>query len=1642
LRVRMANTFPVAVDTSVIAHIGDAVGPDATDEHLVTLQANEARWENFFVDAPTVVDVTRVHFGAIIDPLGILTGTDAALCVQFNNGSGVMGSLPIQQTRALRVVYQRIYHLIDQGDDPFILTNDEAVAEAAAADNRIRGFFPTADYAGVVDPIALLNPAFPVQDFAFGPWTEILALSEAAALDGLDRVVGLVPEGWVDERGWVLLPEGRNGVSNDKVAPHFVYAEAGRNGSVPTHELGHTFGLSDEPCDLHGLEALQPWLCEDEYNEEVFPNGPFTGKGFDVPNRQEVPVNPDDEVPCFMGSARRGPVWISNTDFESLVGRMAPGADPRVLVVSGVVTAAGGGELLAAIGRPEGVPDRLSRHGSPLALVVRDTNGAALGEYGILTDITGSDGNDRNHNGVFDANEIDGDLDGNGIPDSFAIPHSFNGKDRAEFSLRIPWPAGGTSVALIGPNGAVIDSLEVAEAPLALELLEPVGEVELTPGDLLPIRWRRPGAGGAAADAQGVSIAISYDGGHTFLPRAHRVQGNVFVLDARSLATPVMVKVQVLALQNGMAGSATSAPDSDQDGCPDPIDPAPVVRNTLDTDRDGVPDVCDRCPRVPDRLQTDADHDGQGDACDADYNNDGQVNNDDFTQGFVPCVGADVVARPECFDKDRNRDGTVTPDDFCFGNPCDDGNPCNGTETCSTQTGCLPGIPVCSPTPTRTPTPSPTPVPTGMQMRFACLPAVADAYVSESDPNANYGDSVWLAVGDSDAEFLLRQRSLVKFDLAAAGLPADATIVDARFEAYLGGADGEANATIDLYDVNPDWTENVVTWNNRPLITTQIATANVGLLVNQYVGWESEDLTALVDGWSQHTTPNRGFMLRHRYENGAYTGRTFRSRETNSDPRLIVTYTTQHPGVSDVPCPDASSDSQPPSLRASHAPAAVTTRLALTITAVADDASGIQSVDIYFDGSRAQSCGFAGARHVQCAYETIPTAGLHRYYTLAYDMAGNGSSTPAVQVRATVDGQAPRVTVTHSPRNPAAGEAIHFTVTAEDDAGLQTVRLRYAGAERVWLPEGDTMINEELEWTPPAGTWRATYSASARDEEDFSAFTPQKTVLIGNDGADRDNDGLSDAMEERLCTDPDNPDSDHDALLDGWELLGQPFSDGTVLDLPGMGAGPCRRDLFLELDWENGYAPPADAVQMLVNAYGDHGIRLHVDTGQWGDGGDAFPVGLYEDVRQAREPNSDAHRLWTFHYAFVRNRDPGGTSGHCCSTNLNIKVGPNPSAFEAAKEIMHELGHSAGLGHGGRTEAATQLRDGNFIYYSGAWDSSNFTPNHRGSMNYGYYAEIYWDPANLTWVKFTGYSQAALPTLDERHLDERPTSAFAEALPAYPAPPGLVPVVFYSCLDPDDDIAYTMASDGTQTLARKRSGSGWQTADLPAHAPGIDWNCDGQIAADVAANINGDGAKTWRPTDWPDPAQTFVGREDWSLIPWMNNCPGDDYYSAAYLALADNPPCPGGNGGSASDGNEPHTDPTDDLDVNDLPAEACDGMDNNGDTRTDEGCPDRDGDQIVDAIDNCPDVPNADQADLDHNHTGDVCEEQKPLALACTGDCNKGGTVSIDELVRGVNIALDIQSFGQCAPFDVDGNGGVTIDELLQGVNNALQGCS
>lgn len=64
-----------------------------------------------------------------------------------------------------------------------------------------------------------------------------------------------------------------------------------------------------------------------------------------------------------------------------------------------------------------------------------------------------------------------------------------------------------------------------------------------------------------------------------------------------------------------------------------------------------------------------------------------------------------------------------------------------------------------------------------------------------------------------------------------------------------------------------------------------------------------------------------------------------------------------------------------------------------------------------------------------------------------------------------------------------------------------------------------------------------------------------------------------------------------------------------------------------------------------------------------------------------------------------------------------------------------------------------------------------------------------------------------------------------------------------------------------------------------------------------------------------------------------------------------------------------------------------------------------------------------------------------PVSALCPTDCNGNGEVTVDEIIRGVSVALGEGRYRTCPPGDVDTDGDVTVDELLQGVHGALHGC-
>ncbi len=134
------------------------------------------------------------------------------------------------------------------------------------------------------------------------------------------------------------------------------------------------------------------------------------------------------------------------------------------------------------------------------------------------------------------------------------------------------------------------------------------------------------------------------------------------------------------------------------------------------------------------------------------------------------------------------------------------------------------------------------------------------------------------------------------------------------------------------------------------------------------------------------------------------------------------------------------------------------------------------------------------------------------------------------------------------------GIAVHFAM-----AGLAENGSDYAAiVSPATIPAGQTFIDVLL---------TAIDDGLAEENEDatlvllsnteYTIGTPgQAFITIANDFVDSDNDGLSDDLEDQICTDPDDADTDDDGILDGDENL----DHDTDIGLADNETDPCNPD--------------------------------------------------------------------------------------------------------------------------------------------------------------------------------------------------------------------------------------------------------------------------------------------------------------------------------------------------------------------------------------------------------------------------------------------------------------------------------------------------
>ncbi len=317
---------------------------------------------------------------------------------------------------------------------------------------------------------------------------------------------------------------------------------------------------------------------------------------------------------------------------------------------------------------------------------------------------------------------------------------------------------------------------------------------------------------------------------------------------------------------------------------------------------------------------------------------------------------------------------------------------------------------------------------------------------------------------------------------------------------------------------------------------------------------------------------------------------------------------------------------------------------------------------------------------------------------------------------------------------------------------------------------------------------------------------------------------------------PQLPDADGDGLYDTWEQNGiDTDCDGAAdIDLPGFGAQPDHKDLFVEMDWRPGQQPKRAEIQALkdtfalapadaggtVNPDGQPGINLWVDTGglmengqpvgdDLGGGGDVLPdpvICLDDSFYAAKAEFFDPMRALVFRYLI--SGTPIAAENTCANGEQVAgrgEVGGNDFVVYGTDPgyIFHELGHTLNLRHGG-------------------FENLNNKPNYVSMMNYNYGLNIpqvsgggLLDYAPPVCATCPGGRGAIPAPLDESQLDET------------------------AVLDPNDGENMCQFRD----LLAKTTGWPMSGQDTDGDdANDTDWSGDGVIAnGPVVVDINEDG---------------------------------------------------------------------------------------------------------------------------------------------------------------------------------------------------------
>ncbi|MDP3742111.1 MAG: thrombospondin type 3 repeat-containing protein [Candidatus Micrarchaeota archaeon] len=399
------------------------------------------------------------------------------------------------------------------------------------------------------------------------------------------------------------------------------------------------------------------------------------------------------------------------------------------------------------------------------------------------------------------------------------------------------------------------------------------------------------------------------------------------------------------------------------------------------------------------------------------------------------------------------------------------------------------------------------------------------------------------------------------------------------------------------------------------------------------------------------------------------------------------------------------------------------------------------------------------------------------------------------------------------------------------------------------------------------------------------------------------------------------------------------------------------------------HKPQNAVLQRVVNAFATKGIRLHIDTGQWSGGNSVpeQPLAAWHELNfinnsekpnylannrylfDIKKDNFNSKRISIFYYGiFVHERSDSSGQAEV-GGNFFVALPFDDTIAAKSGTLMHEFGHTLQLGHGGRL-------DNEFQY-----DNTQFKPNYRSIMNYHFqFNGIPRINQSGAIVYDLDYSEEALADLNE-------SAGLSEANGLISQDP--TTVSFYSCVNAGHGLNApdVMYSSGSNLVP-------W----FVLNGSSVDWDCDGAITGSPKISVNGFDGSQFNNSG---PLEFMAGRSDWDKVVLKIGC-GD--YGLESEITDENRKRVGRLWGNCSELTDIRASLgySGELDNPTLPprypflGEACDGVDNNGNRNIDEGCSDSDNDGVVDDLDNCPELTNADQRDSNNDFVGDACASE------------------------------------------------------------------